>query len=36
MKASVLTYEKLDIIPGNYTIKRCKKSNAKCLPLADS
>ena len=36
MKASVLTYEKLDIIPDNYTIKSCKKSNAKRLPLADS
>ena len=36
MKASVLTYEKLGFASGIYTIKGCKKFNAKRVFLADS
>ena len=36
MKASVLTYEKLCFVSGVYTIKGCKKFNAKRVSLADS
>ena len=36
MKASVLTYEKLGFASGIYTIKGCKKFNAKRVSLADS
>ena len=36
MKASVLTYEKLGFASSIYTIKGCKKFNAKRVFLADS